>query len=128
MPDASWGYTAEEGLKAVLGGENIDKINRREGAMTPGEMRRYIESAPDTKDVSYSDESRRFARLVLTEADKNPDLFLSNSRKFSDKLFEGGDYNLTGFMFGWAVNAVRYVLGTNPIQNPAVISLSPEGL
>jgi len=125
MPDASWGYTAEEGLKAVVGGENIDKINRGEGAMSPEEMRKYIESAPIQKNVSYSDEARRFAKAVLAIADKDRDAFLQNS---SDRThnFTGDtndDYDLTGFMYGWAINAIRYVLTEPPVANPAIVQI-----
>ncbi len=123
MPDASWGYTAEQGLEAVLGGRDIDKINRHEGAMTPEEMRTYILSAPEEKNVSYSDEARRFAKAVLIEADKEPQLFLKNSSLFADKISTQGSYDLTGFMFGWAYNAVRYILGNKPTSSPAIISI-----
>lgn len=30
---------------------------------------------------------------------------------------------LTGFMWGWAVNAAKYCLDLPPVQNPAIISL-----
>ena len=121
MPDASWGYTAQQGLDAVLGGKDVDKINKHEGAMCPQEMREYIMQAPARKNVSYEDESRRFAKGVLAETDKNPEEFLKDSKKFADKVCDSGDYDLTGFMFGWAVNAVRYVLGEKPIRNPAIV-------
>lgn len=123
MPDASWGYSAKEGLEAVLGGKNIDKIKRQEGAMSPEEMRKYIMEAPEKKNISYSDESRRFAKAILIEADKAKEKFLSSSHDFADEVLHKGDYDLSGFMFGWAANAVRYVLGEHPINNPAIIEI-----
>lgn len=125
MPDGSWGYTAEDGLKAVLGGENIDKINKKEGAMSPEGMRKYIENAPKGKNVSYSDEARRFAKAVLELADKNPEVFLERSTKDIHDFYKeiDGDYDLTGFTYGWAVNAVRYVLSAKPVANPAIITI-----
>ena len=127
MPDASWGYTAEEGLKAVLGDKVLmEKINKKEGAMTPLKMRIYIEAAPSMKNVSYSDEARRFAKALLEIADCNPDVFSKESKFIADQVMVKSDYDLTGFMWGWAVNAVRYVLGEKPIRNPAIISLGKE--
>lgn len=126
MPDGSWGYTAEEGLKAVLGGVNIDEMNRKEGAMSPEEMRRYIESAPSTKNISYSDESRRFAKRLLKAADEDSDSYLRFSEVDGDLKFLGIDadeYDLTGFMYGWAINAVRYTLSAKPVANPAIITI-----
>lgn len=125
MPDASWGYTAEEGLKAVMGGgELLDKINKGEGAMSPQEMRAYIEAAPDKRNVSYSDESRRFAKAVLKIADKGPDEFLGKTARAYDFCKDiDGDYDLTGFMYGWAVNAIRYCLNVGPTRNPAIVEI-----
>ena len=125
MTDGSWGYTAGEGLKAVLGRENIDKMNRREGAMTPEQMREYILNAPEEKNVSYSDEARRFAKEVLLEADKDKEDFLDNSAEFANKVLRKSkeNYDLTGFMFGWAFNAVRYILGSPPDRNPAIMTI-----
>ena len=122
-PDGSAGYTAEQGLKAVLGGENIDVMNRREGAMSPDKMRAYIEAAPHEKNVSYDDESRRFAKAVLFRADEDKSSYLKDSKKIADEVSKSGDYDLTGFMFGWATNAVRYVLSGNPEENPAIITI-----
>jgi hypothetical protein len=124
--DGSFGYTAEQGFEAVLGGKNIDRMNRREGAMTPGQMRQYIESAPSERDVSYSDETRRFAKAILKIADQDNLLFLKNSREKNydfTKGLEKENFDLTGFMYGWATNAVRYVLFAEPVQNPAIVTM-----
>lgn len=123
MPDASWGYTAEQGLRGVLGGEDIDKINKREGAMSPEGMRAYILAAPEEEGVSYGDDARRFAKAVLLEAEGDMEGFFKDSHQFGDTVSHKADYDLTGFMFGWAVNAVRYVLGAPPIRNPAIVDL-----
>lgn len=129
MPDASWGYKAEEGLKAVLGGENLDRINKGEGAMSPQEMETYILSAPQERNLSYSDESRRFAKAVLEKIEldnSSREDFLSNPKGFADQVFKDSAssyFDLTGFMFGWAVNAVLYTLKEKPIRNPAIMGL-----
>lgn len=31
--------------------------------------------------------------------------------------------DITGFMWGWAVNAARYVLGLGPVANPALVEV-----
>lgn len=124
-PDGARGYTAEQGLKAVLGGENIDKMNKREGAMTSEEMRKYIMAAPDMKNVSYSDEARRYAKAILIWAEKNPEKFQMELHEKYPRFEEiKGDYDLTGFMQGWAVNAVIYVLGENTHPNPAIVTIT----
>ena len=128
MPDASWGYTAQQGLEGVLGGKDIDKINKGEGAMSPEEMQAYIMAAPEklgykSKDA-YSDASRRFAKAILTKALNNRKEFFENSNEFADKVYTEYDLpDLTGFMFGWAVNAVRYCLHEEPIENPAIVEI-----
>ena len=128
MSDGSWGYTAEQGLKAVLGEDNIEKMNRREEAMSPAEMKAYIESAPTEKNLSYSDESRRFAKALLELADKDKANFLKDCAEGVDfyqllKLEGELDYDLTGFMYGWVVNAVRYVIGEKAQRNPALLEI-----
>ena len=130
MPDASWGYTAQQGLEAVLGGKDIDKINRREGAMTPEEMRTYILAAPDVilpgSPTGYEDESRRFAKTVLLRAERDKEKFLAESQAFARQILKDApkdEYDLTGFMFGWATNAVRYTFESSPEQNPAIIEI-----
>lgn len=124
MSDDSWGYTAEEEMKAVLGDKKlVEKINKKEDAMSPEKMREYINLAPSKKNVSYSDESRRFAKELLKTADSNLNSFIKEPQVIAEKCLEGKDFDLTGFMFGWAVNAVRYVLHKGPIKNPAIIEI-----
>lgn len=33
------------------------------------------------------------------------------------------ELELTGFMWGWAVNAARKVLGDGPVPNPAIVEI-----
>lgn len=131
MSDASWGYTAQQGLEANLGGKDIDKINKKEGAMSPEEMQAYIMAAPEKIDYEskdgYSDAARRFAKAILTDGLNNQKEFLENSKEFADKVYQKYDLpDLTGFMFGWAVNAVRYCLHERPIRNPAIVEIGVE--
>jgi hypothetical protein len=132
-PDGGRGYTAEKGLKAVLGGEGIKEMNEGKDAMTPEKMREYIMAAPKKKNVSYGDESRRFAKALLLKADKSKESFLKMKREdidgFVAKEMKEGDYDLTGFMFGWAVNSVRYVLeAESSMLNPAIVTMDTTEL
>jgi hypothetical protein len=121
--DGSRGYTAEQGLEAILVGKNIDSMNRGEGAMTPKEMRTYIVGAPKEKNVSYSDEARRFAKALLIRADKDITGFLKSSYAVAEEVSKSEDYDLTGFMYGWALNAVRYIYAEYSILNPAIMTI-----
>lgn len=44
---------------------------------------------------------------------------LKAARPDLSSTFEG----LTGFMWGWAVNAAKYVVGEPPVPNPAIITI-----
>jgi len=121
--DGSWGYDAETCLRAVLGGDGVDRINKREGAMSPDEMRSYLMDAPKEKNVTYGDEARRFAKAVLVRADEDADTYMADSKGVAEMVDNEGDYDLTGFMFGWAMNAVRYILGGKPNPNPAIVTI-----
>lgn len=122
-PDGARGYIAEQGLRAVIGGENVNKMNRGEERLTPEQMRAYLMEAPTEKDVSYGDEARRFAKALLLEAERDMASFREDSMEFSLKVDRKGDYDLTGFMAGWAINSVRYVIGAPPVPNPALFTL-----
>jgi hypothetical protein len=116
-PDGANGYTADQGLRAVVGGEGIDEMNQGKGRMSPAEMRDYIQGAPTRRNVSYGDEARRFAKHLLSLPPKTFDGVCQKGGNFDTAGFD-----LTGFMYGWAVNAVRYVYSEPPAPNPAVMT------
>lgn len=47
---------------------------------------------------------------------------------FKERWPQGDDWlgGTTGFQFGWAHNAVRYVVGAEPVGNPAIVTISPK--
>lgn len=50
MPDGSWGYDAAYALRAVMGDKvALERINRKEGAMSPAEMRDWIAGASEVQ-------------------------------------------------------------------------------
>jgi len=133
MTDGSWGYTCAEAVKAVLGDKYmLEMINSKRDAMTPEMARKYVMREPEeiaeATDAGYSECARQFARVLLIEANKNKEVFLKDSKKFADKVYgnlpkDSPAKQITGFMFGWAVNTVRYILGEKPIQNPAIVEI-----
>jgi hypothetical protein len=114
--DGSQGYTAEEGMKAVIGGEGVDRMNRGEGRMSPQEMRKYIESAPGGRAENYSDAARQYALKLLRYIDKH-DKFPKDPFALSKGM------GLSGFQAGWARNAVCYARSEPTSPNPAIIKL-----
>lgn len=47
------------------------------------------------------------------------------TREEKNILFEG-QWGLTGFMWGWAVNTTAYLLEQAPVPNPAIWTLAPN--
>ena len=127
-PDGARGYTPSRGLRTVLGGENIDMMNKGEGAMSPDEMRTYIMNAPPVRlgitkwtDDDYDNAARRHAKEILIWAEQNRDQFLKYGLPRDFPVFEEG---LTGFQGGWAINAVRYAMESDSsIHNPAIVTI-----
>ena len=95
-----------------------------------------------TKDDGYDFCGRSLARAMLAVCEADPTLLDVPSREedesgleraHNDKLWEavketypGIDKWLggpTGFQYGWAHNAVRYVLEREPVGNPAIMTI-----
>ena len=120
--------------------------------MTPQEMRTSIEEAPyplsglpiwKRKGVDgYDLSARAAARAMLLVAADDPALLNVPSKEDDptgvDRAFADAHWNaakdrwpglddwlggITGFQFGWANNAVRYVLGAEPVGNPAILTI-----
>ena len=47
------------------------------------------------------------------------------TREERNTLFEGR-WGVTGFMWGWAVNTVAYLLEQPPVPNPAIWTITPK--
>lgn len=83
------------------------------------------------------------AKAMLIVADADPTLLSLPSveddpsgldRAYSDKPWQAAKERwpgldewlggISGFQFGWANNAIRYILGTEAVGNPAVLTIS----
>ncbi len=140
---ADMGITAGRALKTILGGE--PSPSRDEG-MTPQQMAAHLDSVP-TKPDSYDDAGRACGRIVLEYLRAHPEdatlpadgeytwnpedgstvqiafgIHDQMKRKDPD-LFEALDEVLTGFLFGWEVNAAKYALDLPPVPNPAIVAI-----
>ena len=149
---AHLGVGAERALDTILGGQPSPEESG-EDTMTPQQMREWIMSAPQ-EPQSYDDAARSCARLVLRAFEEHP--FLKDQPaeveydwdadpdrgsegmkpEFVIKLglyetmkrlgYPLSDLDLTGFQWGWAVNAARYSEHLPAWPNPAIIEIRTE--
>jgi len=146
MPDgAHLNIGAEEGMKANIAGEEPHP-------MTDEEFEQMVREAPIPGD-SYSGQANATAKLILEMYEEYPQTReLPEEREYLRDLDGHVDWNdpiylnvtlydvtkkaypqhhelfldLTGFMWGWAVNAARKILGLGPLPNPALMTISVE--
>jgi hypothetical protein len=105
-----------------------------EGATKPYDL--------EDKDNGYDMAARGLAHAFLVLCEQDPTLLAvpsaegdptgydaaSNDRlwqAFKERWPDGDDWlgGTTGFQFGWAHNAVRYVLGAAAVGNPAIVTV-----
>lgn len=138
---AHMGVGAERALGTILGGEEQPEPEER---MDPVKMRAEIEAQEGPSD--YNGTAMYAAKLILhyflddparaqypneTEYEKNADGSTDFSRVKTPDLYarmkaDGIDLaalDLTGFMWGWAVNAARYCVELPPVPNPAIVTI-----
>ena len=130
---ADFGATAEQGMKAVIGGERPEKV------MDPVEFEVYIMSQGGPGD--YSGTAAYAAKLILLhlrghpedaripvedEYDPKNNYKPKGIRNLSSVMFAYPEFkqlDLTGFMWGWAVNAARRCCELPSVPNPAIITI-----
>lgn len=153
---AELGYTAEQGLKAVMGHEQKEPER-----ITPEELRARLHANPGD---SYSQGSNLLALGILRVFEQRPETVTWPADPRSEFFVKGTDEvatgeqirahpesldwrrvddrdlseafktvatpeemtayeGCTGFMWGWAVNAAKYVVGAPPVANPAIIEI-----
>lgn len=109
--------------------------------------RGIVEAAESEEESGYGYAARSCAHAILVVAEAHPELLdVTDEEKRDPSGFEAADNRklwdavkdrypaaddwlggVTGFQWGWAHNAVRYVLGVEPTGNPALVSISTEG-
>lgn len=129
---AQLGVTAGRALKTILGGEPSPRPDER---MDAERFCQWIRSALNTLDCQtgedgYSEACRILAKLLLTYSleDRTAlgrDCYRDLKAHFPDSAETIA--GITGFMWGWSVNAAPRCSGMPPVPNPAVITIEiPE--
>jgi hypothetical protein len=148
---AHLGVSAERAIKTILGGEPSPEEGDAD-VMDVNAMREWLLSAAAEHAMDSYDECARYAgRLILESFLADPDLaqlpgeteydweadpdhgthgmkpqFVVH-RSLYDVLEERGvplgDLGLSGFMWGWAVNAARRCVELGPVANPAIMTV-----
>lgn len=143
---ADIGVTAEDGMKAAIGGEQPEK------SLDPIEFEAYIMAQTGPSD--YSGTAAYMAKLILVHLRAHPeDTRIPTERQYNE--IRGSDGHLaslerredvrnlsdvmdtypewrtaidgaTGFMWGWAVNAARRCCELPSVANPAIITIGGE--
>lgn len=115
---AAAGYKASDAMKSVLG--NAEE----KPSMRADEMTAYLEAAPDDPQT-YDDAARHAGKLVLHYLRAHPDAARLGAYELDDAMEHDGvtiyGLGLTGFMWGWAVNAARRCLELDSVPNPAIL-------
>jgi hypothetical protein len=151
------GVDAERALGTILGGEPAPD-ETGEKTMSPVEMRAKLEAQeqPEGYDGTATYAGKLILHFLLDDPSRasipnenvyDREAFRRDGKpwdKFSDYIVQAGLYevmrdagepwaevtrlDLTGFMWGWAVNAARYCVELPPVPNPAIITVgSAEG-
>lgn len=142
---AHLGVSASRALDTILGGEPSPTEDEQMGII---EFRDYI-LQPDQEPLDYGECARRVARMILEFYMADPKRAsiptetvyqepvdwqhpVVAERGLYDVMKGHGlaleDLGLTGFQWGWAVNAARRCVELPPAPNPAIVTVeaSPE--
>jgi hypothetical protein len=121
------GILPEDALHTILGRSAPPPEQR----LSSPQMQRWIDAATERED-SYNDAPRRAARLVLEHLDAHPDDAALDLSGLYNRIAQTGEgaplrlLGLSGFQWGWAVNAARYVRGLPPVPNPAILEIRED--
>lgn len=114
------GVDAERALATILGGESAPT---EEECMSATEMRAWILAArPEDRMTTYGECARWTAKLTLLWLLQHP----SDEDPYDAMKAAGHDLGalgLTGFQWGWALNAARRCVELPPLPNPAIMDL-----
>lgn len=132
---------ADDAMGKIVGGVEVEEF------LTDADFEKMIREAIAIEIFSYDGASNRTARLVLEAYEKYP-MLQSQPDSQSYLVDRDGEINyeiktgvtlyniikeiypeeevfseLTGFMWGWAVNAARNILDLEPLPNPALFTI-----
>lgn len=137
------GVPAGDGMRLAISGGKAPAQG-----MTSADMEAYLlQEEPDAE--GYSESAKRTARFILTTLRAHPELQTAPVESVWDwSKFDGGDMppllepgldtlleqtdregykaavgGITGFQWGWAVNAARHALGLRRVANPAIVEV-----
>jgi hypothetical protein len=111
-------------------------------------MAAYLHAAPD-EPASYNDAGRAAGKLVLEYLTRHPEdrylpaearhewpnglgepavevapgIYDNMKRSEPDLATRLDNLDLTGFLWGWGVNAAKYALELPPVANPAILTV-----
>lgn len=138
---AQLGYGAEDAMKAVIGGEQPTKVT------SAGEMgARIMALTEDTYEHTYDGTADWTANRIISWLMQDPQRAQSPTEnvygvrddgttdyetiavpgwydRMKDDGFDLSELGLSGFMWGWAVNAARRMMELPEVSNPAIVSL-----
>lgn len=127
---AHLGVSAQRALDTIIGAAPSPEATG-EHLMSPPEMRAWLLAADPARAHSSYDEAARYAgRLVLEWFLADPAHAGAGEREIYDAMKAAGapleELKLTGFMWGWALNAARRSVELGPVPNPAIIEVEVE--
>jgi len=142
---AQQGIGAKRALDTILGGEPAPTEDE---GMSREQMERRIMAVADGPPQDYDDAALYTAKFILTTlrahpeiasqpvdgaidlVNSTPDHIIVTRKGWSDLLkevdptgYQEAVDEITGFMWGWACNAARYVLDLPEVPNPAIMTI-----
>lgn len=137
------GVGAEAAMRAAIAGDPVEKVE------SAGEMRDRILATTIADATSYDGTSTYIAKLILSAFIADPALASVPAEgvyayvnayhytKVADGLWDvlkprlsaedaEAVAGMTGFMWGWAVNAARRCVELGPVPNPAIVTIGGE--
>jgi hypothetical protein len=125
------GILPTRAMHTIIGGEPAPAP---EEGLSAEQMRDWIKAAPAAPE-NYDDCARRAAHLILLHWKEHPEDAQTDPYELYERIkFRNADIRqqiaalgLTGFQWGYAVNAARRVNELPPQRNPALIEIDVDG-
>ena len=136
---ASLGITPKRALETILGGKPPPESDE---GMTKEELREWVMSVDPSGPYDYNDCGRRCAKMILEHVTDHPEdidlpakgtwdhedgISTKTNRDIYDAVKETHpeieDLGLSGFLWGWGLNAAYTCLDKRPVRNPAIIEI-----